>query len=90
MNIQELCKEIDKQYNLYTSMEGADEESCNKLLASVSNLIESGEDFDKPDFMDYYRKLFSILQHMEEGVVVKSGVKLKYTRSEEGIKIQII
>ena len=43
MNIQELCKEIDKQYNLYTSMEGADEDSCNKLLASVSNLIESGE-----------------------------------------------
>lgn len=90
MNIQELCKEIDNQYRLYTSMEGADKESCNKLLALVSNFIESEEDFNKPDFMDYYRKLFSILQHMEEGVVVKNGVKLKYTRSEEGINVQVI
>ena len=38
MNIQELYDEIDKQYDLYISEEGADKETCDRLMDTVSNL----------------------------------------------------
>lgn len=90
MNIQELYDEIDKQYDLYISEEGADKEVCDRLLDTVSNLVKNKELFEAPDFMDYYFKISNILLHRETGVLIKNGAKRKYIRDKNKITVQII
>lgn len=90
MNIQELYDEIDSQYNLYISEEGASKEICDKLMDIVSNLVKNRELFEEPNFTDYYFKISNILLHRETGVLIKSGIKRKYIRDGNKIIIQII
>lgn len=90
MSIQELYDEIDKQYDLYISEEGADKEVCDRLLDTVSNLVKNKELFEAPDFMDYYFKISNILLHRETGVLIKNGAKRKYNRDGNKVTIQII
>lgn len=90
MSIQELYDEIDNQYNLYISEEGADKEVCDRLLDTVSNLVKNKELFEAPDFMDYYFKISNILLHRETGVIIKNGTKRKYNRDGNKVTIQII
>lgn len=90
MNIQELYDEIDEQYNLYISEEGADKETCDKLMDTVSNLIKNKDLFEAPNFTDYYFKISNILLHRETGVIIKNGIKRKYIRDKNKITVQII
>lgn len=90
MNIQELYDEIDEQYNLYISEEGAEKEICDKLMDTVSNLVKNGDLFEAPNFMDYYFKISNILLHRETGVIIKKGIKTKYIRDKNKITVQII
>ena len=90
MNIQELYNEIDKQYDLYISEEGADKEICDNLMDIVSNLVKNKELFKSSDFMDYYFKISNILLHRETGVLIQNGIKRKYTREGNKVTIQII
>lgn len=90
MNIQELYDKIDKQYNLYISEEGADKETCDKLMDTISNLVKNRDLFEAPNFVDYYFKISNILLHRETGVLIKNGIKKKYTREGNKVTIQII
>lgn len=90
MNIQELYDEIDKQYNLYISEEGADKEICDKLMDTISSIIKNEELFEAPDYVDYYFKISNILGHRETGVLIQDGVKKMYTRDGNKVIIQII
>lgn len=90
MSIQELYDEIDNQYDLYISEEGADKETCDKLMDTVSNLVKNRDLFEAPDFMDYYFKISNILLHREAGVLIQNGIKKKYTRDGNKVTIQII
>ena len=90
MSIQELYDEIDNQYDLYISEEGADKETCDKLMDTVSNLVKNRDLFEAPDFMDYYFKISNILLHRETGVLIQNGIKRKYNRDGNKVTIQII
>ena len=89
MNIQELYDEIDNQYNLYISEEGAYKEICDNLMDMVSNLVKNGELFKAPNFMNYYFKISNILLHRETGVLIRDGVKRKYIRDGNKVIVQI-
>ena len=90
MNIQEIYDSIDNQYSLYKSGQGADYGICDGLSKILSNLIEEKISFDEPDFMEYFIKLHNITMHRETGILIKNGIKKKYTRDGDKVTIQVI
>lgn len=90
MNIQEIYDSIDNQYSLYKSEQGADYGICDGLSKILSNLIEEKISFDEPDFMEYFIKLHNITMHRETGILIKNGIKKKYTRDGDKVTIQVI
>lgn len=90
MNIQELYNEIDNQYNLYTSEQGADADICKGLFKLMSDLTMKEESLDEPDFMDYYQKIANIMMHRIDGVAISNNIKQKYTISDGVVRVQII
>ena len=90
MNIQEIYDSIDNQYSLYKSEQGADYDICDGLSKILSNLIEEKISFDEPDFMEYFIKLHNITMHRETGILIKNGIKKKYTRDGDKVTIQVI
>lgn len=87
MNTQELYNEIDTQYDLYTSEEGADADTLHMLWDIMNDYKKVAED---ADYVDYYIKLAHVMLHRIDGVVIHSGVKQKYTISDEAVRVQII
>lgn len=87
MNIQELYNEIDNQYNLYTSEQGADVDTLHILWDIINSYKKVSED---PNHIDYYQKIASIMMHRIDGVVVNNGIKQKYTISDGVVRVQII
>lgn len=90
MSIQELCNEIDNQYSLYTSEQGADADICKELFKLMSDLTMKEESLDEPDFMEYYQKIANIMMHRIDGVVISNNIKQKYTISNGVVRVQII
>ena len=90
MNIQEIYDSIDNQYSLYKSEQGADYVICDGLSKILSGLIEEKISFDEPDFMEHFIKLHNITMHRETGVLIKNGIKKKYTRDGDKVTIQVI
>ena len=90
MNIQELYNEIDNQYSLYTSEQGADADICKELFKLMSDLTMKEESLDEPDFMEYYQKIANIMMHRIDGVVISNNIKQKYTISNGVVRVQII
>lgn len=87
MNIQELYSEIDKQYDLYISEEGADADTLHMLWDVMNDYKKVAEDMD---YADYYIKLAHVILHRIDGVVIHNGIKQKYTTSSGAIRVQII
>ena len=87
MNIQELYKEIDNQYNLYTSEQGADADTLHILWDIINSYKKVSE---TPNYIDYYQKIASIMMHRIDGVVVNNGIKQKYIMSNGVVRVQII
>ena len=87
MNIQELYNEIDNQYNLYTSEQGADVDTLHILWDIINSYKKV---FETPNYIDYYQKIASIMMHRIDGVVVNNGIKQKYTISNGVVRVQII
>lgn len=87
MNIQELYNEIDNQYNLYTSEQGADVDSLHRLWDIINSYKKVPE---TPNYIDYYQKIANIMMHRIDGVVVNNGVKQKYITSNGVVRVQII
>lgn len=87
MNIQELYKEIDNQYNLYTSEQGADVDTLHILWDIINSYKKVSE---TPNYIDYYQKIASIMMHRIDGVVVNNGIKQKYIISNGVVRVQII
>lgn len=86
MNIQEIYDSIDNQYSLYKSEQGADYGICVGLSKILSKLIEEKISFD----MEYFIKLHNITMHRETGILIKNGIKKKYTRDGDKVTIQVI
>ena len=87
MNIQELYNEIDNQYNLYTSEQGANTCTLHILWDIINDYKKVSE---TPNYFDYYQKIASIMMHRIDGVVVNNGIKQKYTISGGVVRVQII
>lgn len=87
MNIQELYNEIDKQYNLYISEEGANADILHILWDTIRNYKKVFED---PNYINYYQKMASIMLHRIDGVVIHNNIKQKYTISDGVVRVQII
>lgn len=90
MNIQELYNEINNQYNLYTSEQGADADICKGLFKLMGNLTMKEESLDEPDFIEYYQKIADIMMHRIDGVVISNNIKQKYTISNGVVRVQIV
>ena len=87
MNIQELYNEIDNQYNLYTSEQGADADTLHMLWDIINNHKKVSED---SNYIDYYQKIANIMLHRIDGVVVNNNIKQKYTISDGVVRVQIV
>ena len=87
MNIQELYNEIDNQYNLYTSEQGANVDTLHILWDIINSYKKVSE---IPNYIDYYQKIADIMMHRIDGVVISSGIKQKYTISDGVVRVQII
>ena len=87
MNIQELYNEIDNQYNLYTSEQGADADTLHTLWDIINSYKKVPE---TSNHIDYYQKIASIMMHSIDGVVVNNGIKQKYIMSNGVVRVQII
>lgn len=87
MNIQELYNEIDNQYNLYTSEQGADADTLHMLWDIINSYKEVSE---TPDYVDYYQKIANVMMHRIDGVVISNNIKQKYTISNGVVRVQII
>lgn len=87
LNIQELHNEIDNQYNLYTSEQGADADTIHMLWDVMNDYKRVTED---PNYFDYYQKIAGIMMHRIDGVVIHNGIKQKYTISDGVVRVQII
>ena len=87
LNIQELYNEIDNQYNLYTSEQGADADTLHILWDIINSYKKVSE---TPGYTDYYQKIADIMMHRIDGVVVSSSIKQKYTISDGVVRVQIV
>ena len=87
MNIQELYNEIDNQYNLYTSEQGADADTLHMLWDIINSYKEVSE---TPDYVDYYQKIANVMMHRIDGVVISNNIKQKYTISNGVVRVQIV
>lgn len=87
MNIQKLYNEIDNQYNLYTSEQGADVDTIHMLWDVMNDYKKISEDLN---YFDYYQKIASIMLHRIGGVVIHNNIKQKYIISDGVVRVQII
>lgn len=87
MSIQELYDEIDNQYNLYISEEGADADTLHMLWGAMNNYKKV---YENPNYIDYYQKIANIILHRIGGVVIHNNIKQKYTISDGVVRVQII
>lgn len=87
MNIQELYNEIDNQYNLYTSEQGADVDTLHILWDIINSYKKV---FETSNYIDYYQKIADIMMHRIDGVVKHNGIKQKYIISNGVVRVQII
>lgn len=87
MSIQELYNEIDSQYDLYTSEQGADADTLHILWDIINNYKKVSE---TPNYIDYYQKIADIMMHRIDGVVISNNIKQKYTISNGVVRVQIV
>ena len=87
MSIQKLYNEIDNQYNLYTSEQGADADTLHILWDTINSYKKVSE---TPNYFDYYQKIADIMMHKIDGVVISNNIKQKYIISDGVVRVQII
>lgn len=93
-NLKEKASEL---YIQYVSLSGCDDEELNTTYDKVAELmrdsmrneeIYSAEDLQQ--LAESYKKLFYIKSHRITGVIIKNGIKTKYSNKDGLITVQLM
>ena len=93
-NLKEKASEL---YIQYVSLSGCNDEELNTAYDNVAELmgdsmrneeIYSAEDLQQ--LAECYKKLFYIKSHRITGVIIKNGIKTKYSNKDGLVTVQLM